>query len=118
MFVSDDYLITGYPPSSTLQDGKPTIYKYSDPSWNKIDYLDDILPINLTQSSTSSRYARYATAYHNNEILFGQTYVDRNGTHSTSYYGAVYYFKLSNTKVGNVTTNMEVPKIITKSITA
>ena len=47
---------------------------------------------------------------------FGQTYVDRNGSYSTSYYGAVYYFKLSNTKVGNVSTNMEVPKILTKSI--
>ena len=114
MFVSDDYLITGYPPSTN--EYSPTIYKYSDPSWNKIDYLNDILPINLTQSSTASRYAQYAAAYHNNEILFGQTCVDRNGTNSTFAYGAVYYFKLSNTSVGNVSTDMEVPKIITKSI--
>ena len=114
MFISDDYLVTGFNPGSN--EYSPTIYKYSDPSWNKIDYLNDILPINLTQSSTSSRYARYATAYHNNEILFGQTYVDRPGTYSTSYYGAVYYFKLSNTSVGHVSTDMEAPKILTKSI--
>ena len=93
MFVSDDYLITGY--QASTNEYSPTIYKYSDPSWNKIDYLYDILPINLTQFSTSSRYAEYAAAYHNNEILFGQTHVDRNGSYSTSAYGAVYYFKLS-----------------------
>ena len=68
MFVSDDYLITGYPPSTN--EYSPTIYKNHSTYRNKIDYLDDILPINLTQFPTASRYARYAAAYHNNEILW------------------------------------------------
>ena len=60
MLVSNDYIITG---SQTDHNYFPTIYKYSDPSWNKIYYLKPPLPANLTRSSIYMQYGLFAGAY-------------------------------------------------------
>ena len=112
MLVSNDYMITG---SQTDHNYLPTIYQYSDPSWNKIDYLRPALPANLTRSSIYMGYGFFAGAYQNNELIFAQTRVDANG--SETLFGGIYHFKLSNETVGVVSTDMEAQKVITNSLT-
>ena len=115
MFLNDDYLITGFSTSSTYN---PTIYEYSDPSWNKITSIGNMLPIgDLTPvNTTSPRYGNFYAQY-NNDFVFSQTYVDQGNGASTSQYGAIYYLKRSSQPISTIdTSRMEVNNIITKSI--
>ena len=111
MFASDEYIITG---EQTNSEYNPTLYKYSDPSWNTVSNVGDFLPIGNLEVYNDSRYGKFSAQY-NNDLVFGQTYVDATGTGSE--HGALYSLKLTTDTVSYINTkSLEGENILTKSI--
>ncbi len=111
MFASDEYIITG---EQTNSEYNPTLYKYSDPSWNTVSNVGDFLPIGNLEVYNDSRYGKFSAQY-NNDLVFGQTHVDATGTGSE--HGALYSLKLTTDTVSYINTkSLEGENILTKSI--
>ena len=109
MFASTEYIITG---ESADSEYNPTLYKYSDPSWNTVSNVADFLPINLEPNNASSRYGKFSAQY-NNDLVFSQTFVDGTGNQ----HGALYSLKYSTDEVSYINTkSFEGENLITKSI--
>ena len=114
-YLSDKYLITGY--EHNTSNYAPILYKYSDPSWNKVLSVGEFLPSSTLEKTTNSRYG-LMSAYHNNEIVLSQTYTDADPVSVAYNLGAIMNYKLSTDEVGVVSQDkMEVNEVVTKSFT-